>query len=462
MSSTTKNPTRGYMILALDFLLFLALIKLLPFTPMENRGLALLIFIGILWLTEAFNITVTSLMVPILAIGLNVLPTKAAFAPFSEPIIFMFFGGFVLAAVMNIQKLDLWIANHIIRLARGNLKLTVLYLFAATAGLSLFINNTAVAAMMLPLTLGILKKVDLKTNRALYVFVLLGVAFSASIGGIGTLTGSAPNAILASQLKITFSEWLFYGMPVAILLMIGMVFSLLIVLRPNFNMPFEISLEEIPLTSKRKITLAVFVIAAFFLVFGSWLEPFIRSVLELSQPIKNFDAVVAMTAVIILCITHTATWSEIQDRTEWGVLMLFGGGLVLGIVLKETGASKILADTIVNYIGVQHWLVMTLVLTAFIIFLTEFTSNTATAALMTPIFISVAEGLGLPPVSLAAIVACSASCAFMLPIATPPNAIVFSTGYIKQSEMVKVGFILNIISTAVIGGLTYFFWINWH
>lgn len=462
MSSTTKNPTRGYMILALDFLLFLALIKMLPFTPTENRGLALLIFIGILWLTEAFNITVTSLMVPILAIGLNVLPTKAAFAPFSEPIIFMFFGGFVLAAVMNIQKLDLWIANHIIRLARGNLKLTVLYLFAATAGLSLFINNTAVAAMMLPLTLGILKKVDLKTNRALYVFVLLGVAFSASIGGIGTLTGSAPNAILASQLKITFSEWLFYGMPVAILLMIGMVFSLLIVLRPNFNVPFEISLEEIPLTSKRKITLAVFVIAAFFLVFGSWLEPFIRSALELSQPIKNFDAVVAMTAVIILCITHTATWSEIQDRTEWGVLMLFGGGLVLGIVLKETGASKILADTIVNYIGMQHWLVMTLVLTAFIVFLTEFTSNTATAALMTPIFISVAEGLGLPPVSLAAIVACSASCAFMLPIATPPNAIVFSTGYIKQSEMVKVGFILNIISTVVIGGLTYFFWINWH
>ena len=460
MSSTTKNPTRGYMILALDFLLFLALIKLLPFTPMENRGLALLIFIGILWLTEAFNITVTSLMVPILAIGLNVLPTKAAFAPFSEPIIFMFFGGFVLAAVMNIQKLDLWIANHIIRLARGNLKLTVLYLFAATAGLSLFINNTAVAAMMLPLTLGILKKVDLKTNRALYVFVLLGVAFSASIGGIGTLTGSAPNAILASQLKITFSEWLFYGIPVAILLMIGMVFSLLVVLRPNFNVPFEISLEGIPLTSKRKITLAVFVIAAFFLVFGSWLEPFIRSVLELSQPIKNFDAVVAMTAVIILCITHTATWSEIQDRTEWGVLMLFGGGLVLGIVLKETGASKILADTIVNYIGVQHWLVMTLVLTAFIVFLTEFTSNTATAALMTPIFISVAEGLGLPPVSLAAIVACSASCAFMLPIATPPNAIVFSTGYIKQSEMVKAGFVLNLVCILVISTMGYLFWLN--
>lgn len=462
MSSTTKNPTRGYIILALDFLLFLTLLKVLPFGTMENRGLALLVFIGILWLTEAFNITVTSLIVPILAIGLNVLPTKGAFAPFSEPIIFMFFGGFVMAAVMNIQKLDLWIANHIIRLAHSNLKLTVIYLFAATAGLSLFINNTAVAAMMLPLTLGILKKVDLKTNRALYVFVLLGIAFSASIGGIGTLTGSAPNAILASQLKITFAEWLYYGMPVTIILMIGMVLSLLAILRPNFNVPFEISLEEIPMTGKRKITLFVFVVAAFCLIFGGWLEPLIRQALELSNPIKNFDAVVAMTAVIALCITNTAKWSEIQDRTEWGVLMLFGGGLVLGIVLKETGASKILADTIVGYIGVQHWLVMTLILTAFIVFLTEFTSNTATAALMIPIFISVAEGLGLPPVSLAAIVACSASCAFMLPIATPPNAIVFATGYIKQSEMVKVGFLLNIVSTIAIGGLCYFFWINWH
>ena len=316
--------------------------------------------------------------------------------------------------------------------------------------------------MMLPLTLGILKKVDLKTNRALYVFVLLGIAFSASIGGIGTLTGSAPNAILASQLKITFAEWLFYGIPVTIILMIGMVLSLLAILRPNFNVPFEISLEEIPMTGKRKITLFVFVITALCLIFGGWLEPLIRQALELSNPIKNFDAVIAMTAVIALCITNTAKWSEIQDRTEWGVLMLFGGGLVLGIVLKETGASKILADTIVGYLGVQHWLVMTLLLTAFIVFLTEFTSNTATAALMIPIFISVAEGLGLPPVSLAAIVACSASCAFMLPIATPPNAIVFATGYIKQSEMVKVGFLLNIVSTLAIGGLCYFFWINWH
>lgn len=461
MSKTTKNPLRGMIILAFDLVLFFTLLHTMPFTPQENRGLALLIFVGILWLTEAFNITVTSLMVPIFAIMLNVLSTKAAFAPFSEPIIFMFFGGFVIAAVLNLQKIDLWIANHVIRLAKGNLKLTIIYLFAVTAILSLFINNTAVAALMLPLTLGILHQLDFNEHRKIYVFVLLGIAFSSSIGGMGTLVGSAPNAMLAAQLKITFSEWLAYGMPVAILLMISMVVSLLVVLRPNFNVPFEAKVEHIPLNAKRITTLIVFVVTALLLTFSSVIEPVLRQALTLKESIKSFDAVIAMIAVIVLCITNTATWKEIQDRSEWGVLMLFGGGLTLSIVLKDTGASKILADGIVHFVGNKHWLIMTTIMAAFIVFLTEFTSNTASAALMLPIFISVANSLGLPPISLAAIIACGASAAFMLPIATPPNAIVFATGYIKQSEMVRVGLLLNLLCIAILGCLSYFFWITW-
>ena len=461
MSKTTKNPLRGLAILAADLILFSLLLQWLPFSEQENRGLALLVFVGILWLTEAFNITVTALMVPLFAIGLNVLSTKAAFAPFSEPIIFMFFGGFVIAAVLNIQKIDLWIANRIILLAKGSLKLTVIYLFVVTAGLSLFINNTAVTAMMLPLTLGILHQVDFKQNRRLYVFVLLGIAFSSSIGGIGTLVGSAPNAILASQLKISFSEWLPYGMPVAILLMIAMIVTLLAVFRPNFNIKFETNVEQIPLTTQRITTLVIFCITAILLVFSSSIEPLVRNLLSLKSAIKSFDSVIAMIAVLAFCICNTAEWKQIQERTEWGVLMLFGGGLVLSIVLRETGASKILADTIVGYIGQQHWLLMTVVMTAFIVFLTEFTSNTASAALLMPIYISVANSLGLPPMALAAIIACGASCAFMLPIATPPNAIVFATGYIQQREMVRVGIILNILCIAIVGLLSYFFWMTW-
>lgn len=459
MSSTTKNPIRGLAILAADLILFFLLLNWLPFSPQENRGLALLVFVGILWLTEAFNITVTALMVPIFAIALNVLSTKAAFAPFSEPIIFMFFGGFVIAAVLNIQKIDLWIANRIIALAKGSLKRTVIYLFLVTALLSLFINNTAVTAMMLPLTLGILHQVDFKTNRNLYVFVLLGIAFSSSIGGIGTLVGSAPNAILASQVKISFSEWIGYGMPVAILLMVAMIVALLAVFRPNFNVQFESKVEQITLNRQQLTTLIIFCVTAVLLIFSSRIEPLVRHALELSAPIKSFDAVIAMIAVLAFCITNTAEWKQIQARTEWGVLMLFGGGLALSIVLRETGASKILANTIVDFFGKQHWLIMTIAMTAFIVFLTEFTSNTASAALLMPIYISVAESLGIPTIALAAIIACGASCAFMLPIATPPNAIVFATGYIQQREMVKVGLILNLACVAVIGSLAYFFWL---
>ncbi|MDG2940108.1 SLC13 family permease [Bisgaard Taxon 10/6] len=461
MSSTSKNPVRGLIILVADLILFFTLLNILPFNSQENRGFALLVFIGILWLTEAFHITITALLVPVFAIGLGVLNTKAAFAPFSEPIIFMFFGGFVIAAVLNIQKIDLWIANHVIRLARGNLRLTIFYLFAVTNLLSFFINNTAVAALMLPLTLGILHKVDMKNNRNLYVFVLLGIAFSASIGGIATLVGSAPNAILASQIKVSFSEWLAYGVPVTFLLLVAMIISLLIVLRPNFNVPFDVEIEEIPMTGKRIITLVVFSLTALFLIFSSVLEPVVRNALGLTSAIRSFDALIAMIAVMAFTLSGTATWSQIQDRTEWGVLLLCGGGMVLSIVLKDTGASKILAETIVSYIGHKNWWLMAIVMTAFILFLTEFTSNTASAALLMPIYISVATSLGLPPISLAAIIACGASCAFMLPIATPPNAIVFATGYIKQKEMLQVGLILNTIGVFIIGSLSYFFWMTW-
>ena len=183
---TFLSKYKSLIILALDFVFMLVLIKILPFSSQENRGLALLIFIGILWLTEAFNITVTSLMVPVLAIGLGLINTQKALAPFSTPIIYMFFGGFVVAAVLQIQNLDKIIANYIIRLAKGNLKLSITYLFTVTTFLSMWINNTAVAAMMLPLTMGMLKGINAEKNHRLYAFVLLGMAFSASIGGIGT------------------------------------------------------------------------------------------------------------------------------------------------------------------------------------------------------------------------------------------------------------------------------------
>ncbi|MBF1232977.1 MAG: DASS family sodium-coupled anion symporter [Haemophilus sp.] len=456
---TLLSKYKSLIILALDFVFMLVLIKILPFSAQENRGLALLIFIGSLWLTEAFNITVTSLMVPVVAIGLGLINTQKALAPFSTPIIYMFFGGFVVAAVLQIQNLDKIIANYIIRLAKGNLKLSITYLFTVTTFLSMWINNTAVAAMMLPLTMGMLKGINAEKNHRLYAFVLLGMAFSASIGGIGTLVGSAPNAILASQIQVTFTEWLGYGFPVMILLVPSMIFSLWVILRPDFSVDFNPSLEKVSFNRKNIITLLIFIGMAIMLLFSSLLNPWITAFLELPKKIENFDTVIALCVVIFICVSGVASWKEIQERVEWGVLVLFGGGLTLSIVMKDSGASKIMADSIVQFVQTKPLWVLCFVMTAFIIFLTEFTSNTASAALIMPIVISVAQSMNLPPIALAAIIACGASCAFMLPIATPPNAIVFATGNVKQLDMAKVGLILNLFCIAIIGSMTYFVWL---
>lgn len=459
-TQSAKNVNlRNNLIFIADVVLFFILLNVLPFAPEANKGLALLIFVAVLWLTEALHVTVTALLIPILAIGLGLVKSKEALVAFADPTIFLFFGGFALATALHIQQLDKLIANKIMALSRGKLSVAVIYLFAVTAFLSMWMSNTATAAMMLPLAMGILSKLDRDAHHNTYVFVLLGIAYSASIGGMGTLVGSPPNAIVASQLHLTFADWMKYGLPIMFILMPLMVGTLYVVFKPKFNLAFEQHFEKIELNRDRILTLVIFVVVALCWVFSSYLNPILSNLLGLQGKIASFDSVVALVAAAVICITRVATWQQIQEGTEWGVLFLFGGGLTLSSVLGHTGASKIMADGIVALIEGGHFYVIGLIVAAFIIFLTEFTSNTASAALLVPIFISIAEALNMPPLGLALIIGLGASCAFMLPVATPPNAIVFGTGDIKQSEMVKAGFWLNIICVLVIATVGYVFWL---
>ncbi|EQA07166.1 Na+ symporter family protein [Glaesserella parasuis 84-15995] len=396
---------------------------------------------------------------PILAIGLGLVKSKEALSAFADPTIFLFFGGFALATALHIQQLDRLIANKIMAMAKGKLSVAVIYLFSVTAFLSMWMSNTATAAMMLPLAMGILSKLDKETHHNTYVFVLLGIAYSASIGGMGTLVGSPPNAIVASQLNLTFADWLKYGLPIMFILMPLMIATLYVVFKPKFDVTFEHSFEKIELNRERIITLSIFGVIAICWVFGDKINPLISGLLGLQGKIGSFDSIVALFAAVLICITRVASWDDIQKNTEWGVLMLFGGGLTLSSVLGQTGASKVMADGIVFLIEDGYFYLIGLLVAAFIIFLTEFTSNTASAALLVPIFISIAQALNMPPVGLALIIGLGASCAFMLPVATPPNAIVFGTGQIKQSEMVKAGFWLNIICIFVIATAGYLFWL---
>lgn len=466
MSATTQQPVttdnktmRNGLILIFDIILFFVLLNTLPFEPAASKGLALLVFVAVLWLTEALHVTITALLIPILAIGLGLVKSKEALSAFADPTIFLFFGGFALATALHIQQLDRLIANKIMAMARGKLSVAVIYLFSVTAFLSMWMSNTATAAMMLPLAMGILSKLDKRENHNTYVFVLLGIAYSASIGGMGTLVGSPPNAIVASQLNLSFADWLKYGLPIMFILMPLMIGILYVVFKPKFNVTFEHSFETIELNRDRIITLAIFGLIAFCWVFGDKVNPALSGLLGIEGKIASFDSIVALFAAVLICITRVATWEDIQNNTEWGVLMLFGGGLTLSAVLGKTGASKVMADGIVFMIEGGHFYLIGLIVAAFIIFLTEFTSNTASAALLVPIFISIAQALNMPPIGLALIIGLGASCAFMLPVATPPNAIVFGTGQIKQSEMVKAGFWLNIICVFVIATVGYLFWL---
>lgn len=457
----TKNGfNRNAIIFLLDVIVFFVLLKTLPFDPKANKGLALLVFVAVLWLTEALHVTVTALLVPILAIILGLVATKSALAEFANPTIFLFFGGFALATALHIQKLDRMIANKIMALANGRLFLATIYLFSITAFLSMWMSNTATAAMMLPLAMGVLSQMDRDSNHNTYVFVLLGIAYSANIGGMGTLVGSPPNAIVASQLKLTFSDWLKYGLSIMFILMPIMIGTLYVIFKPKLNVRFEKSFEKIEMNKQRVITLVIFISIALCWVFSSTINPMISGALGLEKKIASFDSVVALLAAAVICSTGVASWKQIQDNTDWGVLMLFGGGLTLSAVLRDSGASKILADGIVFLIEGNHFYLIGLLVAAFIIFLTEFTSNTASAALLVPIFISIAQSLGMPELGLALIIGLGASCAFMLPVATPPNAIVFGTGDIKQSEMVKAGVVLNILCIFIIATVGYFFWLN--
>ena len=454
-----KNHKNG-IIFILDIVLFFVLLNVLPYEPKASSGLALLAFVAVLWLTEALHVTVTALLVPLLAIALDLVSTKQALVAFADPTIFLFFGGFSLATALHIQKLDKMIANKIMALARGNLFIAIIYLFLITAFLSMWMSNTATAAMMLPLAMGILSQLDCEKEHNTYVFVLLGIAYSASIGGMGTIVGSPPNAIVASNLHLTFADWLWYGLPIMIILLPLMIGTLYIIFKPKLNINFEQSFESIEMNSVRVLTLVIFVVIALTWVFSGQINPLISGLLGLQKNIASFDSVVALLAAIVICSTGIASWKQIQESTDWGVLMLFGGGLTLSAVLKDSGASKILADSIVFMIEGQHFYLIGLLVATFIIFLTEFTSNTASAALLVPIFISIAQSLGMPEIGLALIIGLGASCAFMLPVATPPNAIVFGSGQVKQSEMVKAGFVLNLVCIVVISTIGYMFWLN--
>ncbi len=448
-----SDAVKGIVITAIAAIIayFLAT-SILPFEPLVNKGLALATFIGILWLTEAIHITATAILVPMLAIfiGIPEYDTKKALTSFADPIIFVFFGGFALAAAMHVQKLDRKIAFGLVSLAGGHLGRAIVMIFAVTAFLSMWISNTATAAMMLPLAIGLLSHVDASKDRNTFIFVLLGIAYSASIGGIGALVGSPPNGIAAKELGLDFMGWMKFGLPVMLASLPVLLGVMYLILRPNLSHKVSLVHEDIPWTMPRVLTIVVFAITAISWIFGKQLGEMFG--------FKSPDTVIALFAAVAVLMLGLVSWKQVSDNTDWGVLMLFGGGIALSDIMKNTGASAVLAEQISGGLAGSSAIIVILVVAAFIIFLTEFTSNTASAALLVPLFVPIGTALGLPPEILVMVIGIGASCAFMMPVATPPNAIVMGTGHIKQGDMMKVGFFLNLAAIGIVTIMAYMLW----
>lgn len=430
--------------IALAVLIAVAMLYWLPLENAPKKGVALLALIAVLWLTEAIPLAVTALVVPLAALALQIpgLSTPKAFAPFADPIVFLFLGGFVLATALRVQQLDTKLATGLLRMARGHLGGAVMLLFAATALLSMAISNTATAAMMLPLAMGILAPLNDTQDQKTRVFVLLGVAYAASVGGIGTLVGSPPNAIAAKAANLDFAQWLKIGIPLVLVLMPVMVAALWWVLRPELQRRIDYASLPIPWNRHRVLTLCIFVLTAAGWILGA--EPL--KAMGIAQP----DTVVAVAAAVAVVLGGVARWDDVVLQTDWGVLLLFGGGLALGEALGASGASLVLGEQLASALAGTSAVWIFLAICVFMVLLSEFASNTAAAALLIPVFASVASQMGLPTEGVVVLVALAASCGFALPVATPPNALVFGTGQIPSRQMLMAGGVFDLCCIIVL------------
>lgn len=444
---------KNIIITILLFTISAGLCFLLPFEKDISKGLSILFLIAGLWVTESLPITVTALAVPLIAVFMGIFDVKSSFSHFANPIIFLFLGGFALAAALHKQNIDELIAKIVLKTSKNNVLVSILILFLVTAAISMWISNTATTAMMLPVALGLLTRINKNGDYKINLFVLLGLAYSANIGGIGTIVGSPPNGITAANLNMSFNDWLYVGIPSVLILFPVVIIFLYFRVKPVFK--YQDYAENLTINFRDYINKnSILVVVIFFITVLLWLlsKP-LSNFLEIS---KGFDSLVAIFAIFLLTICRVVSWKEIERFTDWGVLLLFGGGLTLSAVLSETGASRFLANILYNNLFEYGFLVLLLGATLLMIFLTEIASNTASAAILVPIFLAV--GIEIPSVNsnvLPLAVGIAASCAFMLPVATPPNALVFGTGKIDQRQMMKVGMGLNFICVIIICLITY-------
>ncbi len=434
-------------------------------SPEAWRCVGLGTLMAVWWSTEALPIPVTALLPIILIPALGLGSLKVATASYSNSTIFLFFGGFILGLAMEKSNLHKRIALNIIQNAGASPKLQIAGFMIATAFISMWVSNTATAVMMTPIGLSVARMLDNECfeDCKFQTSLLLSIAYAASIGGMATLIGTPPNALLRAFLEerydihLGFGQWMLIGVPVAIVLLAFTFFWLTrgtmvasVGKESNDNLLNDELQKLGKISYSEKWVAFIFTSAALCWVFRPFITPHLPFV---------SDTFIAMAAAISLFFIpvnakereFVMDW-ESARKLPWGILLLFGGGLALAGVINTSTLATWLAEQLNIFRGVDL-IIMILIIVALIIFLTEITSNTATAAAFLPLVAAIAVAQDIPPQVYAVPAALAASCAFMLPVATPPNAIVFGTNTFKIGEMISTGFMLNIFGIFAITGL---------
>lgn len=458
----------GFVLGPLAFLL-VWLLELGP-TELASNVLAVAAWMLIWWITEALPIFITAMLPMVFFPALGIMGLKDTFVPYGSPIIFLFLGGFIIALAMEERKLHERIAYGLVRITGTNLKGVIFGFMLATALVAMWISNTATAVMMLPIAVSVIalvkEQADEVTFKRFSLLLMLGIAYAANIGGTMTLIGTPPNLVFAGyyfdvyQKEFQFSRWLMIGIPVGLTLLYGTYLLLTRVLYPMERRQIDgvqglfdrkwLSLGKMQLPEK--LVLMVFGLTVFCWVFSVQINQLLDS-----SVLNNTN--IAMGGGLLMFLVPVS-WKkgefilhwESTGKLPWGILILFGGGLSLASGLEAAGMIDLLGDWVANSFNGSVF-VLCLVLTAVALFATEVMSNVALVTVLLPVVFGIAEKSGVDATYLTIPVTLAASCAFMMPISTPPNAVVYSSGHIKVSEMMKAGIWINLLAIAVIVGL---------
>ncbi len=420
------------------------------------------------WITETVHIAVTSLLPLILFPLLSVMNISDVGANYGSPIIFLFFGGFVLALALEKVNLHRRIALTIIKLTGTTPNKVILGFMIATGFMSMWISNTASTVVMLPIAISVIKLlVDdedgfTKGDQNFALSIMLGIAFAANAGGIATVIGTPPNSVLIGllesqyQIEISFLTWMSFGLPFSIIMLTAVYFVLVYWMFPCRNIKFsssanliDLELEKLGRISKKeKRVLSIFAFTVLLWVTRTLINRFFPG-LNLSD-----TAISLIGAVLLFALpldfkknNFILDWKD-TEKLAWGILLLFGGGLALAKAMDASGVVSLITDTIAK--GAFNATLTVSLLIVLMLFMTELMSNVALVAVLAPVVAGIAIGLNIPLLNLLIPVTMASSCAFMLPMATPPNAIVFASGYVKVSQMVRAGIILNLFAVVLL------------